>query len=134
LEEVGEDQAPLQLIATRYGRDLTKAEKLVCPAGTIAVFTCYPQHSAGDYTRADGQRFVGGGMMLGRADHPWEQFRHYTDQGGNPHFQKLISSLTAEERMLFRFPPPGHYYYTKQTLEALEKQYPGWNARGEYKV
>ena len=36
-------------------------------------------------------------------------------------------------RTLFRFPPPNHPYYTKQTLAALEEQYPGWNARGEYK-
>ena len=30
------------------------------------------------------------------------------------------------------FPPPGHEYYTEETLARLEEQYPGWNARGEY--
>ena len=31
------------------------------------------------------------------------------------------------------FPPAGHRYYTAQTLAALEQQYPGWNARNEYR-
>jgi hypothetical protein len=131
LEQVDADQAPLQLIPTRYGKDLSNAEKLICPAGTVAVFTNYTWHSAGDYTRADGQRFTWG-FGLGRADHYWEQFRHYTDKGLDPHFIRLIGALTAKERELFRFPPAGHPYYTAQTLAALEQQYPGWNARGEY--
>jgi hypothetical protein len=132
LEEVGEDQAPLQLIPNRYGKDMSKAVKLVCPPGTLCIFTTYNWHSAGDYTRADGQRFTWG-IGFGRADHYWEGFRHYTDMGQNPHFRAMVGELTARQRELFRFPPAGHRYYTKQTLAALEEQYPGWNARGEYR-
>jgi hypothetical protein len=133
LDDVGEDQAPLQLIRTRDGQDMSKVEKLACPGGTVCVFSNYTWHSAGNYTRADGQRFTWG-FAAGRADHCWEGFKHYTDMGMNPHFQKLIGSLSAKERELFRFPPAGHPYYTPQTLAALEKQYPGWNRGGEYAV
>ena len=48
------------------------------------------------------------------------------------HFRAFIGQLSAHERALFRFPPPGHEYYTQETLARLEEQYPGWNARGEY--
>src|SRR6185295_18664050 len=104
---------------------------LACPGGTVCVFSNYTWHSAGNYTRADGQRFTWG-FAAGRVDHYWEGFKHYTDMGMNPLFQKLIGSLSAKERELFRFPPAGHPYYTPQTLAALEKQYPGWNRGGEY--
>ncbi|HVF10055.1 MAG TPA: hypothetical protein VNA16_04590 [Abditibacteriaceae bacterium] len=57
---------------------------------------------------------------------------YYTSMGLNPHFRELIGSLTAQQRTIFRFPPAEHPYYTPQTLAALEAQYPGWNARGEY--
>ncbi len=57
---------------------------------------------------------------------------HYTHVGADHHFREFISCLSARERELFRFPPAGHPYYTPQTLEALEEQYPGWNAEGEY--
>ena len=131
LEAVGEDQAPLRLIPKEHGHDMSKAEPLVCEAGTLCVFTNYTMHSASDYLRADGQRYTWG-LGLGRADHYWEGFRHYTDKGKNPIFREFIGTLTAAEREVFRFPPAGHAYYTPQTLAALEEQYPGWNARNEY--
>ncbi len=131
LEDVDEDQAPLRLLANKYGRDTTHYEPLVCKGGTLCIFSNYTFHSASDYHREDGQRFTWG-FGLGRADHVWEGFRHYTDKGRHETFSKFIGTLTAAEREVFRFPPAGHPYYTPQTLQALEEQYPGWNARGEY--
>ena len=131
LEDVDEDQAPLRLIPTKYGRDMSKAQALVCEGGTVCAFSTYTWHAATAYERSDGQRFTWG-LAMGRADHYWEGFKHYTSMGLDPHFRELISSLNAKERELFRFPPAGHPYYTVQTLEALEQQYPGWNANGEY--
>ena len=52
---------------------------------------------------------------------------HYTDKGNHPVFRQFIGTLTAKEREVFRFPPASDPYYTLQTLEALAKQYPGWN-------
>ena len=59
-------------------------------------------------------------------------FTNYVGQ--NQHFRDFIGSLSAKERELFRFPPVGHPYYTKQTLEALEEQYPGWNRNQDYQI
>ena len=70
--------------------------------------------------------------IYGRADHYWEGVASYTNSGTNEHFRSFIGTLSARERELFRFPPAGHEYYTAETLAALEEQYPGWNARGEY--
>lgn len=131
LENVDEDQAPLRLLAKEHGRDTTKYEPLICKGGTLCMFTNYTLHSASDYLREDGQRFTWG-FGIGRADNYWEGFRHYTDKGKNPVFSQFIGTLTAKEREVFRFPPAGHPYYTPQTLAALEEQYPGWNANGEY--
>ena len=131
LEDVEADQAPLRLLAKAHGRDMSLCEPLVCKGGTLCIFNTYILHSASDYLRADEQRFVWG-FGLGRADHYWEGFRHYTDKGRHDVFREFIGTLTAKEREVFRFPPAGHPYYTPQTLGALEEQYPGWNARGEY--
>ena len=131
LESVDADQAPLRLLSKINAGDMSKCEPLVCSAGTLCVFTNYTLHSASDYLRLDGQRFTWG-FALGRADHYWEGFRHYTDKGLDPAFSKFIGSLSAKEREIFRFPPAGHSYYTPQTLAALEKQYPGWNSKEEY--
>ena len=131
-EDVDEDQAPLRLMATADGRDLGKAEVAAVPGGSVAIFHTYTWHSASNYRKPDGQRYSWS-FGFGRADHYWEGVKHYTDQGGNPHFRTFIGSLSAKEREVFWFPPPDHPYYTDQTIALLEEQYPGWNARGEYR-
>lgn len=95
------------------------------------MFNNYTFHAASDFTGSSGQCFTWG-WGLGRADHVFEGFVHYTNIATDPMFKQVIASYTAEQRCLFRFPPPTHHYYTRQTLAALEACYPGWNARGEY--
>ena len=50
LEEVKPGQAPLQLIPRKHGNDMSHAVELVCPPGTICIFTNYSYHSANDFT------------------------------------------------------------------------------------
>ena len=49
-----------------------------------------------------------------------------------PEFQTFVGSLTARQREYFQVPPAGHPYYTRETLAALEKWYPGWDRDGAY--
>jgi hypothetical protein len=132
LEDVAADQAPTRFVADLDGHDISKAEAMVAPAGSVGIFHNYTWHAASDYEREDGQRYVWK-FAFGRADHYWEGVLHYTNVGRDPHFRQFIGEINARDRELFRFPPPGHPYYTEQTLEALEEQYPGWNRWNEYR-
>ena len=133
LEDVDEDQAPTLFVADGEGQhqDPAKAKPMAAPGGSVAIFHNYSWHAASDYLRADGQRYIWK-FADGRADHHWEGVAHYTHVGQDPHFREFIAHLSAADRQLFRFPPPDHAYYTRQTLAALEAQYPGWNASDEY--
>ena len=131
LEEVGEDESPTWFIPAGHGQDATRAVDMVGPPGTLAIFHNYAWHGARDYARSDGQKYIWK-FAYGHADHYWEGVAHFTQVGADPHFREFVSGLSARERELFRFPPAGHPYYTTQTLEALEEQYPGWNSEGEY--
>lgn len=112
-------------------RDRSLAEPFVGPGGSVAIFHNFTWHAATTYRREHGQRYVYK-FAFGRASHYWEGTQHYTHAGMDPNFRQLIAELSAHDRMLFRFPPPGDPYYTPQTLEALETQYPGWNSDGSY--
>ena len=133
LEDVDADQAPTLFVADEEGQDPNpvRSEAMVAPGGSVAIFHNYSWHAASDYLREDGQRYIWK-FAFGRADHYWEGVGHYTHVGRDPHFCAFIADLPARDRQLFRFPPPENRYYTRQTLAALEEQYPGWNARGEY--
>ena len=132
LEDVDEDQAPTRFLATAEGQDMSRAVPMVAPGGSVGIFHNYTWHAATDYTRTNGQRYVWK-FAFGRAEHYWEGVAHYTHVGQDPHFRAFTGGLGARDRELFRFPPAGHPYYTEQTLQALEEQYPGWNRDGEYR-
>jgi ectoine hydroxylase-related dioxygenase (phytanoyl-CoA dioxygenase family) len=133
LEDVDEDQAPTLFVADGEERcqDPVRSEAMVVPGGSVAIFHNYTWHAASPYRRRTGQRYIWK-FAYGRADHYWEGVEYYTGAGQDPHFRTFIAGLNAADRQLFRFPPPDHPYYTDQTLAALEEQYPGWNAGGEY--
>ena len=105
----------MRIIAAPHGMDLDKSQYLTVPAGTIMIFNTNIWHSATLFTGKAGQRY--------------SVTRIY---GRDEHLFTFIGTLSAREREIFRFPPAGHEYYTAETLAALEEQYPGWNARGEY--
>ncbi|MEE2710506.1 MAG: hypothetical protein VYA69_13025 [Gemmatimonadota bacterium] len=130
-EEVQEHQAPMLVIPKAYGRDVRRKISLTVPAGTQMIFNTFLWHSATPYLDSGGQRYSVT-RIYGRADHYWEGVQSYTNQGRNERLGRFIGTLTARERELFRFPPVGNPYYTDKTLELLEVQYPGWNARNEY--
>ena len=130
-EDVHPDQAPMVIIPKPYGRDPTRKVPLNVPAGTQMIFNTFIWHSASVYKASEGQRYSVT-RIYGRADHPWEGVRSFTNQGRDEHFRSFIGTLTARDRELFRFPHAGHPYYTEDTLAQLEAQYPGWNQREEY--
>ena len=112
-------------------RPYRRVALLTLAAGTIMIFNTHIWHSATLFTGEAGQRYSVT-RIYGRADHYWEGVRSYTNRGRDEHLSAFIGTLSAREREFFRFPPVGHEYYTAETLAALEEQYPGWNARGEY--
>tara|TARA_B100000686_G_scaffold251804_1_gene262332 strand:- start:133 stop:951 length:819 start_codon:yes stop_codon:yes gene_type:complete len=130
-EDVPEDHAPMMVIPKENGDDVAKAVSLEVQAGTQMIFNTFLWHSASEFKGNAGQRYSVT-RIYGRADHYWEGVSHYTNKGSNKSFQQFIGSLTAKQRELFRFPPAKHPYYTRETLEALEKHYPGWNSNEEY--
>lgn len=130
-DKVEEDGAPMLIIPKRYGKDVTKKIYLTVEAGTQMIFNTHIWHSASIFTGATGQRYSVT-RIYGRAEHYWEGVGYITHLGLNEHFRKFIGGLNARQREIFRFPPPGHPYYTDKTLALLESQYPGWNARRDY--
>ena len=130
-DAVGDEEAPMMVIPKEHGMDVSKGVRLTLTAGTLMVFNTQLWHSATPFRARSAQRYSIT-RIYGRADHYWEGVGFITSLGLNEQFRTFIGGLTAAERELFRFPPPGHEYYTDETLAVLEAQYPGWNQREEY--
>ena len=131
-EDVSPDTAPMRIVPRKYGDDVSKCYYLAVPGNTQMIFNTHIWHSATVFRGDEGQRYLVN-RIYGRADHYWEGVYSYTSLGMHANFREFIGTLTARQRQYFRFPPPDHAYYNEETLALLEEQYPGWNARGEYK-
>jgi hypothetical protein len=131
-EPVEREQGALCIIPKPHENDLDHVIPLTGPGNTMAIFNNYLWHSGSDFTVDYGQRYSHAGMYGLSEFCAWEGLCHFTMSGRNAAFKELIGTLTAREREIMRFPAAGHPYYTTKTLELLEQQYPGWNARCEY--
>jgi hypothetical protein len=49
------------------------------------------------------------------------------DHSFHPDWSPLVESATMRQHLLFGFPPPGHPYWTPQTIKDLKVRYPGLN-------
>ena len=130
-EDVGSSNAPMRIVPREFDDDVSKCNYLTVPGNTMMIFNTHIWHSATTYRGDEGQRYSVT-RLYGRADHYWEGVTSYTNLGMQSSFREFIGTLTARQRQYFRFPPPGHPCYSNDTLAALEEQYPGWNAKGEY--
>ena len=130
-EDVGPDNAPMRIVPREFDDDVSKCNYLTVTGNTQMIFNTHIWHSATTYRGDEGQRYSVT-RLYGRADHYWEGVTSFTSLGMQSSFREFIGMLTPRQRQYFRFPGPGHPCYSKDTLAALEEQYPGWNAKGEY--
>ena len=73
LEDVDPDQGPTLLSADADGQhqDPTRAEAMIAPGGSVAIFHNYSWHSGSDFLREESQRYIWK-FAFGRVDHYWE--------------------------------------------------------------
>ena len=137
LSDVEPEMAPTSFWPTQWGDDGPRVvgdkHTFTGPAGSLAIFSIFTNHSRSNFIQTSGERYVLT-VRWGRRDHPWEGMSDYVMAGSNPVFREFISGLDPSTRELFHFPPVGHPYYSEHTLRDLEDRYPGWDASGEYRA
>lgn len=93
------------------------------PAGTVIAFDLDTLHRGTDLRRPRGARYT---MHLGfRPAHvEWAQRLAWADRSHLPHWYRFVSRASPRQLELFGFPPPGHRYWTAETLAGVGQRYP----------
>jgi hypothetical protein len=150
LHDIEEDGAPLQVIpgshrqiadllpglvargdAIRgFYRDIREIEEFAPPisvtgkAGDVLLYSSYLVHAAIGFENKGSQRAVWT-MSLGRGeDARWTKFSNPYVFGERAHTIPFWEKTSPRVRSLFGWPPPGHSYYTPETLELLSAWFP----------
>jgi len=63
-------------------------------------------------------------LNLNRAGVEWGQRRGWAYSGSGRHWYEFVERATPRQLEVFGFPPPGHPYWTAETLSGMAVRYP----------
>ncbi|MFG1947417.1 phytanoyl-CoA dioxygenase family protein [Nonomuraea sp. NPDC048826] len=94
------------------------------PAGTVVAFRLDTFHRGTTLTAARGARYS---MHLNyrSAGAEWGQRQAWADRSHEPAWYRFVERASRRQLELFGFPPPGHPFWTPETLAAMALRYPG---------
>jgi len=131
-----DDHDDVGFVASTGRPDLYESETAaVGPAGTVVAFQLQTVHRGSAITKPRGTRFT---MHLNyrTAAAEWVHRHAWADRSHDPHWYTFVEQATPRQLALFGFPPPGHPYWTDETLTGVGQRYPGldmtpWYSAGE---
>ena len=94
------------------------------PAGTIVVYSTDTFHRATELTAPGSDRFSIHASYR-HVENTWTSRHSWGDQSFHPDWQPFVEQATVRQLLLFGFPPPGHPYWTSETIEGVATRYPG---------
>ena len=97
--------------------------RVTAPAGTLIAYSMRTFHRGTSF-RKEGTRIAQ--FITYAPNHcPWLGIVGWSEQGTHPEFTAWVEAATVAERHLLGFPPPGHDYWTQETLKGVAARYPG---------
>jgi hypothetical protein len=104
--------------------ELYKREKpMLAKAGALLVFSMRTFHRAGEITAKRGARFSHH-LVYRSANCPFNGYHQYSQFGEKPEMKRFIERALPRQREVLGFPPPGHPYWSAETLAAVAARYP----------
>ena len=94
------------------------------PAGTVVAFEIGTVHRGTAMTAQRGARYTMHLNFRPSGVH-WGQRRGWAYAAGRDNWAEFIERATPRQLLTFGFPPPGHPYWTPETLAGTALRYPG---------
>lgn len=118
------DTGPSGFVSAIARPDLYEAEVSGAgPAGTVIAFGPGTFHRGTAMTAPRGARYT---MHLSfrPAAVEWAHRHSWAHRSHNPEWYQFVPRATPQQLALFGFPPPGHPYWTPETIAGVAKRYP----------
>lgn len=94
------------------------------PAGTVVAYSTDTFHRGTKLTAAGAARYTAH-VSYRHAANAWTSRHAWGDQSFHPDWRPFVEQASLRQLLLFGFPPPGHPYWTPETLSGLGVRYPG---------
>jgi hypothetical protein len=93
------------------------------PAGTVAAYSPATFHRGTALTKPRGARYTLH-VNFRRADAEWAVRHSWLQQSIDPGWSAFVARATPRQLELFGVPPPGHPFWTDETLAGMQVRYP----------
>jgi len=94
------------------------------PAGTVVAYSTDTFHRGTQLTAPGAARFTAH-VSYRHAANAWTGRHSWGDRSFDRNWQPFAEQATVRQLLLFGFPPPGHPYWTEETLAGMAARYPG---------
>jgi hypothetical protein len=109
----------------RNATELAAPVATTAPRGSAAFYSSYLIHAAQPFRNKRRQRAFWTLSMCRRDNDRWTRFSNPFIYGERHFMMPFFTKTTPRVRSLFGWPEPGHPYFTRQTIELLERTWPG---------
>ncbi len=139
LEDVTESTGPTYAVSREHTRGRTMVPErlprdqhpeiyahefpVLAKAGSIFLYDMRTYHRGSAFTGSQGWRLTFHNVYR-QAGCEWMGWRALPYSGLDPNMAAFIQRATVRQRNLIGFPPPGHAYWTEQTLAGVAARYP----------
>jgi hypothetical protein len=125
IDGVTDPDAPPSWVAPTGHPELYASEiSAAGPAGTVAAYRLDTFHRATELTKRRGARYtIHVNFRISSAD--WVGRHSWPSRSTGPEWVDFVVRATPRQLQLFGVPPPGHPYWTEETLAGMELRYPG---------
>jgi hypothetical protein len=94
------------------------------PAGSIVVYRPDVYHRSVDFTDAAQARFMVH-VSYKPAAMEWGGYQAWPFKGFSPEWHNFVQQAKPRQLAVLGFPPPGHQFWTDETLAGVASRYPG---------
>ncbi|NED97858.1 phytanoyl-CoA dioxygenase family protein [Phytoactinopolyspora alkaliphila] len=118
-----------EFVSTADNSNLYAAEQSGAgPAGTVIAFNTRTFHRGTGLSKPRGARYSM--QLIYRPAHvDWGQRMAWAARSHMPEWYRFVHRATPRQLELFGFPPPGHQFWTAETLDGMQQRYPHLDLR-----
>ena len=107
----------------QYSGLYRREKKVEIDAGGLLIFSMSTFHRASEMLSPHGVRFTHH-LVYRSARYPFAGYHQWSRFGEKQEMRRFLEQATPRQREVIGFPPAGHPYWTRETLEGVARRYP----------
>jgi hypothetical protein len=125
-QEATADEPTWPLVLDREAKAEVYAHEVpvTVTAGSLMLYSMSTFHRGSTFLAKEGARFSHH-IVWRRAGFEWMGWRAFPREAGDANFVRFLEQATPRQRSVLGFPPPGHPYWTEETVAGVGARYPG---------